>query len=139
MGPLGWAGDWPYLLLMRIRFASAIAITALLAAASLPALAGPPAHPKMLAPAAPPAPPSEHPVVVELFTSQGCSDCPPADQFLTELAKRKDVVALTLPVTYWDMLGWKDTFASEANTIRQKAYAKVMGRSGVYTPQIIVD
>ena len=135
---MGWAGDWPYLPLMRFRFASAIAITALLVAVSSPALAGSPTHSKVAAPPAPPAPPLEHPVVVELFTSQGCSDCPPADQFLTELAKRKDVVALTLPVTYWDMLGWRDTFASEANTIRQKAYAKVMGRSGVYTPQIIV-
>jgi hypothetical protein len=76
---------------------------------------------------------------VELFTSQGCSDCPPADALLGELAKRKDVIAVTLPVTYWDMLGWKDTFASEANTARQKAYAKVLGRSGVYTPQMIVN
>ena len=83
--------------------------------------------------------PTDKPVVVELFTSQGCSDCPPADALLGELATRKDVIALTLPVTYWDMLGWKDTFASEANTVRQKAYAKAMGRSGVYTPQIIVN
>ena len=77
--------------------------------------------------------------MVELFTSQGCSDCPPADALLGELAKRKDVIALTLPVTYWDMLGWKDTFAGEDNTVRQKAYAKAMGRSGVYTPQIIIN
>lgn len=81
----------------------------------------------------------KRPVVVELFTSQGCSSCPPADAVLGHLADRKDVLALTLPVTYWDMLGWKDTLASEANTRRQKAYAAAMGRGGVYTPQIIVD
>ena len=54
-----------------------------------------------------------HPVVVELFTSQGCSDCPPADRLLAEIAQRRDVIALTLPITYWDMLGWKDTFATD--------------------------
>ena len=81
----------------------------------------------------------KRPVVVELFTSQGCSSCPPADQLLAHMADRKDVLALTLPITYWDMLGWKDTLASEANTRRQKAYASAMGRGGVYTPQIIVD
>jgi len=79
------------------------------------------------------------PVVVELFTSQGCSSCPPADAFLGQLAQRHDILALSLPVTYWDMLGWKDTLASEADTSRQKAYAQMMGRGGVYTPQIIVD
>lgn len=78
------------------------------------------------------------PILVELFTSQGCSDCPPADHLLVELAGRKDVVALTLPITYWDMLGWKDTLATDANTHRQKSYAKAMSRSGVYTPQIVV-
>jgi len=79
------------------------------------------------------------PVVVELFTSQGCSDCPAADRIVTELAKRKDVIALSLPITYWDMLGWKDTLATEANTNRQKSYARAMNRSGIYTPQIIID
>lgn len=78
-------------------------------------------------------------LVVELFTSQGCSSCPPADALLGKLAERKDVLALSLPVTYWDMLGWKDTLASEANTRRQKAYAAAMGRGGIYTPQMIVD
>ncbi len=78
-------------------------------------------------------------VVVELFTSQGCSSCPPADALLGKLAERKDILALSLPVTYWDMLGWKDTLASEANTRRQKAYAAAMGRGGIYTPQMIVD
>src|SRR5262249_41454917 len=84
-------------------------------------------------------PQATHPIVVELFTSQGCSDCPAADRIIVDLAKRKDVLALSFPITYWDMLGWKDTFATEANTNRQKSYAKTMNRSGVYTPQIIVD
>src|SRR5471030_830912 len=79
------------------------------------------------------------PVVVELYTSQGCNTCPPADALLGKLALRTDVIALSLPITYWDMLGWKDTLASDANTRRQKAYAEAMGHGGVYTPQIIVD
>src|SRR5882724_2756106 len=81
----------------------------------------------------------QRPVVVELFTSQGCSDCPAADRLVTELAKREDVIALSLPITYWDMLGWKDTYATDANTQRQKSYAKAMNHSGIYTPQMIVD
>jgi hypothetical protein len=83
--------------------------------------------------------PDGRPIVVELYTSQGCSSCPPADQLLGRLAARPDVIAMSLPITYWDMLGWKDTLASEANTRRQKAYATAMGHGGVYTPQIIVD
>ncbi|MDE2462188.1 MAG: DUF1223 domain-containing protein [Alphaproteobacteria bacterium] len=77
--------------------------------------------------------------MIELYTSQGCGSCVPADAFLAQLAARKDVVALSLPITYWDMLGWKDTLATQANTDRQKAYAQAMGRGGVYTPQVIVD
>jgi hypothetical protein len=80
-----------------------------------------------------------HPIVVELFTSQGCSDCPAADRLVGELAKRKDVIALSLPITYWDMLGWKDTYATDANTQRQKSYAAAMSHSGIYTPQMIID
>jgi hypothetical protein len=79
------------------------------------------------------------PVVVELFTSQGCDTCPPADAVLAQIADRKDVIALSLPVTYWDMLGWKDTLATDANTRRQKAYAGAMGHGAVYTPQMIID
>ena len=78
---------------------------------------------------------AKRPVVLELYTSQGCSSCPPADSLISRLSDRPDVLALSLPVTYWDMLGWKDT----ANTRRQKSYAASMGRGGVYTPQIIVD
>jgi hypothetical protein len=79
------------------------------------------------------------PILVELYTSQGCSSCPPADALLGKLAQRKGVIALSFPITYWDMLGWKDTLASEANTRRQKAYAAAMGHGGVYTPQIVID
>jgi hypothetical protein len=86
-----------------------------------------------------PALPISHPIVVELFTSQGCSDCPAADRLVTELAKRRDVIALSLPITYWDMLGWKDTYATDANTQRQKSYARAMSHSGIYTPQMIID
>src|SRR5258705_224308 len=82
---------------------------------------------------------AQRPVVVELFTSQGCSDCPAADRLVTELAKRKDVIALSLPIPYWDMLGWKDTYATDANTQRQKSYDRAMNRSGIYTPQMIID
>jgi hypothetical protein len=84
--------------------------------------------------------PAKRPIVIELFTSQGCASCLPADALLGQLAAtRHDVIALSLPVTYWDMLGWKDTLASDGCTKRQKAYAQVMGRGGVYTPQMIVD
>jgi hypothetical protein len=81
----------------------------------------------------------QRPVVVELYTSQGCGTCVSADKLLDKLADRRDILAMSLPVTYWDMLGWKDTLATEANTWRQKAYAKAMGRGAVYTPQMIVD
>ncbi|MCV2891674.1 DUF1223 domain-containing protein [Lentibacter sp. XHP0401] len=78
-------------------------------------------------------------IVVELFTSQSCSSCPPADAFLHELAGRNDVLALGLHVDYWDYIGWKDTFGQHAFSERQRAYAKVGGRRSVYTPQMIVN
>ncbi|HEX2256673.1 MAG TPA: DUF1223 domain-containing protein [Afifellaceae bacterium] len=77
--------------------------------------------------------------VVELFTSQGCSSCPPADAFLTELAERDDVIALSLHVDYWDYLGWKDTFGLAENTARQYAYGKARDDGKVYTPQMVVN
>jgi len=80
------------------------------------------------------------PVAVELFTSQGCSSCPPADALLERLATNPNVVAITRPVTYWDNLGWKDTLAREGNTDLQRAYAARGGAGfGVYTPQIMVQ
>lgn len=82
---------------------------------------------------------SAAPVVVELFTSQGCSSCPPADAYLGELAKRREVVALSLHVDYWDYIGWRDPFASAAATQRQRAYAHAMGQHMVYTPQMVID
>jgi hypothetical protein len=78
-------------------------------------------------------------VVVELFQSQGCSSCPPANANLNALAARPDVLALSWSVTYWDKLGWKDTFAREAFTRRQSAYAKGLGNSQVYTPQVVLN
>jgi hypothetical protein len=77
--------------------------------------------------------------VIELFTSQGCSSCPPADQLLTELAKERDLVVLSLPVDYWDYLGWKDTLASPTYSSRQRAYAQRRGDGQVYTPQVVID
>ena len=77
--------------------------------------------------------------VVELFTSQGCSSCPPADRLLKTYVDKKDVIALTMPVDYWDYLGWKDTLASPRNTMRQRAYALKRGDGQVYTPQIVIN
>lgn len=79
------------------------------------------------------------PAVVELYQSQGCSSCPPADAVLNALADRPDVLALSFAVTYWDQLGWKDTFANPAFTERQWDYARVAGRHSVATPQMIVN
>lgn len=81
----------------------------------------------------------ERAVVVELFTSQGCNACPPADAILAKLAGREDVIALSLHVDYWDYLGWRDTFASPEFTRRQKRYARARGDSSVYTPQMIIN
>ena len=80
-----------------------------------------------------------NPVVVELFTSQGCSSCPPADELMHKLAKRDDVIALALHVDYWDYIGWKDLFADPAYTKRQHRYAYRGGRDVVYTPQMIIN
>lgn len=77
-------------------------------------------------------------VVVELFTSQGCSSCPPADALLTRLSRRDDVLALSLHVDYWDYIGWPDTFARPEHTVRQKAYAHAAGMRSIYTPQMII-
>ena len=78
------------------------------------------------------------PTVVELFTSQGCSSCPPADAYLGRLAERDDLIALSFHVDYWDYIGWKDTFASPESTDRQRGYATAMGDRRVYTPQMVI-
>ena len=81
---------------------------------------------------------ADGPVVVELFTSQGCSSCPPADALLARLAERPDIIPLALHVDYWDYIGWKDNFASPAFTKRQKGYAHARGARTIYTPQMVV-
>jgi len=80
-----------------------------------------------------------HPVVVELFQSQGCSSCPPANANVLAVAGRPDVLALSWQVTYWDYLGWKDTLAADVFTRRQSAYARALGHDGVFTPQVVVN
>src|ERR1700676_3000332 len=77
--------------------------------------------------------------VVELFTSQGCSSCPPADKVIGELAKDPSVIALSMPIDYWDYLGWKDTLADARFSARQKAYSQMRGDRDVYTPQVVVN
>jgi hypothetical protein len=77
--------------------------------------------------------------VVELFTSQGCSSCPPADALAGQLASHKNIVVLSMPVDYWDYLGWKDTFAKHQFSERQRNYSVARGDGQVYTPQVIVN
>ena len=79
------------------------------------------------------------PAVLELFTSQGCSSCPPADALLAELGKRAGLVTLSYSVDYWNYLGWHDTLSSPANSERQRDYARMRGDGAVYTPQVVVD
>lgn len=86
-----------------------------------------------------PARSADAPILVELFTSQGCSSCPPADAYLKELAGRDDVIALSFHVDYWDRLGWRDPFANGWNTRRQYAYQAALGQPYVYTPQMVID
>lgn len=81
----------------------------------------------------------DRPTVVELYTSQGCAACVSADAYLQELSKRDDVIALTLPVTYWDYLGWKDTLARPEFDARQRAFATAAASADIYTPQIVID
>jgi len=108
---------------MIARFAAALLIAAGFTAAGLAPTAAQPARP----------------VVVELFQSQGCSSCPPANADLNAIADRPEVLALSFGVTYWDQLGWKDTFAKPQFTARQWAYAKGFGRHQVATPELVID
>ena len=89
--------------------------------------------------AAPAAQAGETRAVIELFTSQGCSSCPPADRLLGELAKDPTLITLSLPVDYWDYLGWKDTLALHGHTNRQRAYSSARGDRNVYTPQAVIN
>ncbi len=93
----------------------------------------------LLAALATPALAAESKAVVELFTSQGCSSCPAADRVLGQLAAEGRVIALSVPVDYWDYLGWKDTLAQRAHSMRQRGYAGGRGDRQVYTPQVIVN
>jgi hypothetical protein len=97
-------------------------LAASLAALSFPAIAG-----------------SGPRAVIELFTSQGCSSCPPADALLRDFAKDASIIAVSLPVTYWDYLGWKDTLAEKAFSKRQRGYAETRGDGQIYTPQVVVN
>ncbi len=101
-------------------------LPALLAAAAFFAAGGPPAG-------------AEPRAVVELFTSQGCSSCPPADRLLGELARDPSLVTMSLPIDYWDYIGWKDTLAKPRHTVRQRFYAKTRGDGDVFTPQVVVN
>ena len=112
---------------MRPCFFSAGALMVLaVLALSPPGLADPPK-------------PAAGPAVLELFTSQGCSSCPPADALLAELGKRPGLVTLSYSVDYWNYLGWHDTLSSPANSERQREYARMRGDGSVYTPQVVVD
>ena len=86
-----------------------------------------------------PAVAGEATAVIELFTSQGCSSCPAADRLAGELVRDEQLIVLSLPVDYWDYLGWRDTLALHSHTERQKAYAAVRGDRQVYTPQVVID
>src|SRR5262245_29223345 len=77
--------------------------------------------------------------VVELFPSQGCSSCPPADKIIGELAKDPSIIAMSMPIDYWDYLGWKDTLADARFSARQRAYSRMRGDREVYTPQVVVN
>ncbi|MBL8836735.1 MAG: DUF1223 domain-containing protein [Alphaproteobacteria bacterium] len=81
----------------------------------------------------------DRPIVVELFTSQGCNSCPPADEFLRELSTQPDVLAIEFHVDYWDYIGWRDPFAQRYFTERQRAYSRALEQRYVFTPQMVID
>ncbi|WP_375286082.1 DUF1223 domain-containing protein [Sphingomonas sp.] len=127
--------------IMRSAFSSsllAVAAAGLLAACGQETSAAP-AKPAASGPQPIAGASAAHPVVVELFQSQGCSSCPPANSNVNALADRSEVLALSFAVTYWDQLGWQDRFAKPAYTARQWDYAHHAGRSQVATPQVIVN
>ncbi len=89
--------------------------------------------------APPPASAGEARAVIELFTSQGCSSCPPADKLLAQLSQDPTLITMSLPVDYWDYLGWKDTLALHGHSNRERAYADTRGDREVYTPQVVIN
>ncbi|MEO6151799.1 MAG: DUF1223 domain-containing protein [Croceibacterium sp.] len=119
---------------MPSRFVTSFSILAVTIAAGLSAGSASRAAPASSSRAAS----AEHPIVVELFQSQGCSSCPPANAYLNRVIDRPEILALSFAVTYWDQLGWKDSFASPTYTARQQDYARA-GRGEVATPEIIVN
>lgn len=106
---------------MKPSWAASVLVATILAGAATEAVAGEPR------------------ATVELFTSQGCSSCPPADKVLGELVRDPSLVAVSMPIDYWDYLGWKDTLALPRHTVRQRGYAAVRGDREVYTPQVVVN
>ncbi len=90
-------------------------------------------------PVGPQSPADGRPVLVELFTSQGCPNCPRANKFLAELSAQKNIIALSFAVDYWDYLGWQDTFATPVSTNRQIEYGRALGKPRVYTPQMVIN
>jgi hypothetical protein len=112
----------------RLRIASSLALACVTALTMRTACADPRA-----AASEPPR------AVIELFTSQGCSSCPPADKLMGDYAHDPSIIALSLPVDYWDYLGWKDTLALSGHSNRQRAYARARGDRQVYTPQAVID
>jgi hypothetical protein len=121
---LGGAAMLGKIIMVRLRLASSIAIGCL--AGSLVWIADSQAQ-------------AEPRAVVELFTSQGCSSCPPADKLMGEYARDPSMIVMSLAVDYWDYLGWKDTLAASGHSNRQRAYAKVRGDRQIYTPQAVID
>jgi hypothetical protein len=114
--------------MVRCCFAYAVVVVCSSVAPHSAARAEPPANAR-----------AEPRAVIELFTSQGCSSCPAADKVLGELAADRSLVPISVPIDYWDYLGWKDTLADPRNTARQKAYAHARGDGQVYTPQVVVN
>ncbi len=115
--------------MVHLRFASSLALACFSAVSMRVACAQQPQPRATVEPRA----------VIELFTSQGCSSCPPADKLMAEYANDPSVIALSLAVDYWDYLGWKDTLALSGHSNRQRAYARARGDRQVYTPQAVVD
>jgi hypothetical protein len=121
---LGGAAMLGKIVMVRLRLASSIAIGCLAGSLVLIADSRAQAEPR---------------AVIELFTSQGCSSCPPADKLMGEYARDPSMIVMSLAVDYWDYLGWKDTLAASGHSNRQRAYAKMRGDRQIYTPQAVID